>query len=179
MLTGQFGVVRTTGTYSTLIRIFQSRRRHHPPSLASYTHAFTAISETELVEAWPGGARKAPISEYQNILWSRFNLTTAQRHTIVDFTEAHIGDQYAWEDIPLIGIALLTRSATPTWLEHIIRNPKRWLCSSLVDAAFNAADIHLFHGVPPSAVFPSMLAQYVHDKGWDRTRKPGTLKGWS
>jgi len=172
-LTGQFGVVKSTGTYSTLIRFFQTM---HNPDFAGYTHTFVAINETELVEAWPGGARKAPISEYSNILWSRFNLTQTQRDSIVQFNEDHLGDQYAWEDIPLIGLALLTKKATPAWLERIIANPHRVICSELVDASYQAAGIHLFHNVPPSAVYPSMLAQYIHDR-WEHG--PGKLKGWS
>lgn len=175
MLTGQFGVVHTTGKYSTLIEVFQ--QFNHQQALAGYTHSFTAVSETELIEAWPGGARRAPITEYSNILWSKFRLTQAQRNTIIDFNEAHIGDEYAWEDIPLIGLALLTGKATPAWLEKSLANPHRYMCSSLVDAAFDAAGIHLFKNVTPGAVYPSMLAQYVHDHGWG-PRKPGQLKGW-
>jgi len=178
MLTGQFGVVRTTGTYSTLIRIFQSLHHHTPPSLASYTHSFVAVSETELIEAWPGGARRAPISEYTDVLWSRFKLTDTQRDAIVRFNLKHLGDPYAWEDIPLIGLALATGRATPSWLEKIIANPHRWMCSAMTDAAYRAAGIHLFHHVTPAAVYPSMLAQYVYDHGWG-PRQPGTLKGWT
>jgi len=179
-LTGQFGVVKSTGTYSNLIRFFQSMHHHTPPSLAEYAHAFTAVDNAHLVEAWPGGARRARISEYPDILWSRFNLTDQQKRTIVQFNINHIGDQYAWEDIPLIGLALLTKRATPAWVERIIANPHRWMCSALVDASYRAAGIHLFHHVTPAAVYPSMLAQYVYDHRWAPTvHAPGKLKGWS
>jgi Uncharacterized distant relative of cell wall-associated hydrolases len=159
-MAGQFGVVRSSGFYSDGIRFFQ-HLQDRKDQLWQYTHSFIAIDNTTLVEAWPGGARTAPISEYDHILWSHQDLTEVQRAGIVKFATDHVGDAYAWEDIPLIAIALATGRHTPAWLEQKIANPHRWICSAFVDAAYQSAGKHLFHNVPPSAVFPAMLASLI------------------
>jgi Uncharacterized distant relative of cell wall-associated hydrolases len=161
MRTGQFGVVHTSGKYATAIRLFQSLRV--PAHLAKYTHSVIAIDGERIIEAWPGGARIAYADEYDaaNIVWSTFDHTARQAAAIRDFARAQLGKQYAWEDVPLIALALATGEHTPTWVDRKLSSDDRWICSELVDAAFQSAGIPLFAGIQPSAVYPAMLAQLI------------------
>lgn len=159
MRKGQFGVVITKGKYSDAIRFFQSLRM--PPTLAKYTHSVIAIDDRNIVEAMPGGARINSATEYDNILWSAYDHTPDQADTIASFALEQVGKPYAWEDIPLIAVALTTGEHTPDWLEAKLSSDQRWICSELVDAAYQHAGVHLFKNIPPAAVYPAMLARLV------------------
>lgn len=161
--TAQILLVKSKGIYSDGIKLFQGL---HGQPCSEYTHAAVAISNDELIEAWPGGARRAPISEYDDILWTQFDFTDQQRDSIVGWMTDHLGDQYAWEDIPLIAIALATGRHTPEWIERKIIQPDRWICSAMCDAAYTAAGVHMFDNIPPAAVYPAMIADYCRRNEW-------------
>lgn len=159
MRKGQFGVIHTTGKYATSIGFFQGLRMPH--QYARFTHALIAVDDDNVVEAMPEGVCVNVATEYQNIVWSDFDHTQAEADAIASFVLDQVGKPYAWEDIPLIAVALATGEHTPDWLETKLSSDQRWICSELVDAAFAHAEIPLFHGIPPAAVYPAMLAKLL------------------
>jgi uncharacterized protein YycO len=164
-LTAQIGLVCSTGIYSDGIRFFQSLRE--PAHLAKYTHCVTALDNDRLLEAMPGGARITRIDTYDRpIVWSQFIYKGDERDSIVNWTEDREGAPYAWEDIPLIALALTTGDDTPQWLEDKLAADHRYICSELADAAYKQAGLHLFKNIPPSAVYPAMIAALFDDYGW-------------
>jgi uncharacterized protein YycO len=163
-LTGQIGLVESTGIYSDAIRFFQSFRE--PPHLAKYTHCVTALDNDRLLEAVPGGARIVDIATYGPIVWSQFIFKPGEQDLIVNWSKDREHAPYAWEDIPLIALALTTGDNTPAWLETKLSSDRRYICSELVDAAYKHAGIHLFKNIPPSAVYPAMVAAMYDDYGW-------------
>lgn len=176
-LTGQIVLVHSTGYVATAIQAFQFLS---DPENARWNHTAIMINNTECVGAEPGGARKRPVTDFPDRLISRIPYTAKQRQIAAQFVTDRIGTPYAYADIALIAVAILTKQATPAWLERELVDDKHWICSSLDDAAINAAGIHLFNdNRPPAAVYPANLAFELTARGWVRPRKPGTLKGWS
>jgi hypothetical protein len=129
-------------------------------------HAVLAVSETECMSAEPGGARIRPISRYPDAFWSDFPLTDAKRAVIVAKANSMIGLPYGWFADIAIGIALLTKSHTPKWLAHYIDSDKRTECAQLCDTCYQAAGIHFFQGVLPSAVYPGMFVAIFRKFGF-------------
>ena len=111
-----------------------------------------------IVEARPGGAGYAPLSQYMgsNTRWSGgvgIPQSSPWREFIVHHAKALIGTPYGWGDI--IAIALSSKrlgghvDATaswvrqPWWIKRLARTD-RLICSELVDYAYCLAGVHLF-----------------------------------
>jgi hypothetical protein len=165
MLTGQIGLCWTKGWAGRLIRFVT---RSH------FNHAIIAISETECVGAEPGGVRVRPITDYPNVVWSRFPVNTSIPPTwpdkaaaIVAFTNSTIGARYNYFDDVVIGLGLILRVHTPNWMLRILADPHSWQCAALCDAAYTAAGIHLFKDQRPfGAVYPGSYTPLFKDRGW-------------
>lgn len=177
-LTGQIVLVHSTGYIPTAIQAFQSLS---DPENARWNHAAVMVNQTECVGAEPGGAKLRPVTEFADRVVSRIPYTPKQRTTAATFAKDRIGTPYAYADIALIAIALLTKQATPAWLQHELVDDQHWICSALADAAVTAAGIHLFNDHRPSAaVYPANLAHELGARGWLKMRhKAGTLKAWT
>jgi hypothetical protein len=100
-------------------------------------------------------------------VWSNFDLTDTQTHKIVSWATNHIGTPYSWLDDLAIGVALITRRATPDWLERYLRSTGHLECAQLADLAYQAAGIHLFRDHrAPEAVYPGSYVPIWKAFGW-------------
>lgn len=159
-LRGQIGIMdRPSGFGDRLIQIVTG---------SSFNHVVIATSNTQCVSAEPGGVRMRPISYFDNshVVWSKFEFAAGQEYEPALFAISEVGKPYGFFDDFFIGIALLTRTHTPKWLERILSDGKRWECAELADAALNAAGIQLFPGRPVGAVFPGSFVAYWKAQGW-------------
>jgi uncharacterized protein YycO len=149
----------------------------HPQSLVEWGiewwtrstvhHAVIAISETECVSAEPNGARLRPIDYYPDAYWSHFDLTEPQKTAAVKFATDHIGTPYGWLTDIAIGISFLLHQRTPKFIENYIASDGSMCCSQLCDAAYVAADIHLFNdGRLPGTVYPGSFAPIWRANHW-------------
>lgn len=176
-LTGQVVLVHMTGYVPAAIQTFQSLS---DPENARWNHAAIMVNQTECVGAEPGGAKLRPVTAFTDRVISRIPYTLKQRAIAARFAKDRIDTPYAYADIALIAVALLTKQATPAWLQHELVDDQHWICSALADAAVTAAGIHLFKDHRPSAaVYPANLAFELHARGWLRLPRLGKLKGWS
>ena len=157
-LTGQIGLCYTTGFWGRVIRAVT---RSH------YNHAVIAISETLCAGAEPGGVRIRSITEFPDIVWSKFPLTLPQQVKVVLFTKSQLGVRYNYADDLFIGIALLTRERTPAWIERALSDPDSWQCAQLADAALQRAGVHVFRDDRPfGAVYPGSFVPVFQAFGW-------------
>ncbi|MFB9641519.1 hypothetical protein [Agromyces lapidis] len=133
-------------------------------------HVVVAVSNDRCVSAEPGGVRYRPISYYadnEEIVWSRFELTPAQRKTIQRWAVNHVRTKYNWADYYAIGFAMITKSATPARLRRWLSSTDSLQCAQLADQALQAAGIHLFKDDRvPGAVYPGSFGKHFHAMGW-------------
>jgi uncharacterized protein YycO len=160
---GDFGLVAIDGTAGLLIRIGQWL---NGDGFANYEHAFIYIGDNQIVEAEPGGARVADLSEYagRSILWSTGMiwvppLTTEQRSSVVGAAEGFVGVPYSFLDYLLLALKRLHISV-PILNKRVIGS-KHLICSQLVAESYAAAGIVLNTRKPAYAVTPADLANLL------------------
>lgn len=158
-LTGQVGIV-THGTtfWPRLIERVTNSAAHH---------VVVATSETMCVGAQPGGARYRPITDFQNIIWSRFHLTETQRTLIGFYSRSLINQPYNYAAFLLIGAQLATGTSIPAWVQRAVSTTRRMECAQLADTVLTAAGVQVFDdGREPGIVYPGSWEQLFTRKGW-------------
>lgn len=157
--TGQLGLVPHAANLAQHMIEWVTRAPVH--------HVIVAIDETTCVSPEMPKVRTRPVSHFPDAVWSEFDLTVAQRRKITGFVTAQVGKPYSLLDDLLIGIALITREQTPTWIESRLNDDDQWQCAELADAAYQHAGIHLFtDGRPPAAVYPGSFLPIFEAAGW-------------
>lgn len=117
------------------------------------------------IEARPSGAGRAvyPLVS-ADVRWSagRYALTEVQRQTIVGWAVAHIGAGYSWAAYLRQAAVRLHVPGAAALLAHQVEVSGEFICSQYVDAAYQAAGMHLFpDGRAPYDVAPSDLADLL------------------
>ena len=161
-LPGDFAVVRIPGDVGRLIRFGQWL---DGDGYADYEHAFICVGEGELVEAQPGGARLAELSEYatRTPLWStgRFPLTEEQRQELVAAARHYLGVPYSFLDYGSLALARV-HLRLPA-VKRYVADTHHMICSQLVDQCYQDAGVHLFQdGRIPGDVTPGDLYRLIH-----------------
>lgn len=138
---------------------------------SAWNHVITRVSEHNVVSAESDGVKVLPITHFHDVSWSAFPLTDKQQAKIIAFSLAQVGRPYGTLTYIWIGIALLLRLDTPSWLERRLSDGHTWICSQLADSAYQHAGIHLFRDDRPTgAVTPASLAKLFYDYQWvDKT----------
>lgn len=121
---GQYGCVKTRGIIAWLIRL---------ATRSWCNHVFVVIGGGRIIEAEPGGARVADLSEYAGCRVS-FNdgdrMTAGQRNRIVTAAVGMIGDEYNY--LAFGADALASLGWTWRWLFKLARQDhKVMLCSQM------------------------------------------------
>lgn len=126
-----------------------------------YEHAFVVVSDTELVEAQPGGARIRPLSDYPNALFvSPTRMTVAQRDAVCAAARSYLGTPYSFADYAALAAH---RFHLPLpGLRSYVASTGHLICSQLVDEAYLAGGVHLFaDGRWPGYVTPADLYELL------------------
>ncbi len=166
---GDFGLSIIEGRVGALVNIGQAIIRDS----SEFTHAFIVISETQVLEAMPGGARIAPLSSYSDrrVLMSDIPLTDENRRAIVNVARALEGTPYSFLDY--FYLALKHYGINIPWLRNHIKNKGHMICSQLVDFCYQAAGVHLFNdGRLSQDVSPGSLARALYANNWDKLYDP-------
>ena len=154
-LPGTYGVVRTTGWISWLIRVLTRSR---------YDHAVIVIDP----EPGTGRARIAYLDEYDpsTVLLSDEPLTDEQRAKIVEHALALVGTPYGFIDIGALAL-MLTLHRAPAWLASRADHERAMICSQLVAACGCAAGVDwLCDQEYPAQVTPGMLGERIIRRAW-------------
>jgi uncharacterized protein YycO len=155
---GDFGLTRIAGTTGKLVSLGQ----RVVGSGSFYTHAFVYLGNGEIIEAEPGGARKALLSHAlqgrKTAAYSDFDLSDEQRKSIVSTAESLLGTPYSFLDYLAIGEARLLHSKS---LERYVSDTGHMICSQLVDECYRRAGIELFPGRIAGDVAPGDLAKLI------------------
>lgn len=155
---GDFGLTQISGNVGKLIRVGQWLNGN---GFANYEHAFVYIGGGLIVEAEPGGARVRPVTEYKDIYWStgHFDLTGAERNTIITYAEHYVGTPYSFLDY--FSIAAHRLHLWTPGLKHYIGTSKHMICSQLVSQCYDDAGIKLYDGEWPGYITPEGLYDLI------------------
>lgn len=156
---GDFGLVSIEGNVGFLIRLGQFL---NGDGFRNYEHAFIYIGDGKIVEAEPGGARIADLSEYdgRDIMWSTglVELTEAQRQVIVDAAKNDVGTPYSFLDY--LAIALYRLHIKHPGVAKRVEESQHLICSQLVAKEYALAGSHLT-GKPAYLNTPGTLTKYL------------------
>jgi len=122
-----------------------------------YEHAFVVVSDTELVEAQPGGARVRPLSDYPHAVFvCPADLTVAQRDAVCAAARGYLGTPYSFADYAAIAVHRLHLPLPG--LRRFVASSRHMLCSQLADQCYQDAGVQLFNdGRWPGWVTPGSL----------------------
>jgi hypothetical protein len=183
-LPGSFFLARISGVTGYLIQLGQAIAGDG----SRWTHAGIVLdADGTVLEAEPGGARIANLSEYAGrpLLISDAPVQTyvaglnsgtpngsiasaalfgqvAIRKTIVTEAQKLVGVPYSALDY--LALALLHLHLPSSWVRNRVEWSGHMICSQLVDAIYERAGLHLFtDGRLPGDVAPADLAAYAED----------------
>jgi hypothetical protein len=160
MITGQVGIISTSGWVGRLVQLV---------TRSAYNHSVVAINDRECVSAEPGGAVIRQISDYRNdvVVWSQFTLDAERRDLISTWAFEHVDTEYDYLGFAAIAVTKLLGPFAPRWLLRYIATRDRLVCSYLCDLALQAGGIHLFQDHrPEGAVTPASFGKVYKARVW-------------
>lgn len=163
---GDFGLVRVRGALGAALGLGQLLNG----DASRYAHVFVVVDNGEIVEAMPGGARVAPLALYEDrkpICFSDIPLTDEQRRLVVHHARSLVGTPYNFIDY--LALALMRLHVPIPHLKRFVADPRRMICSQLVDECYRRAGVHLFDdGRPSHDVTPGDLANMLIETDWSQ-----------
>lgn len=174
MLTpGSFFLTRQSGRNGRLVAAGQALVR----GASTFTHAGIVLTDGEMLEGLPGGARISPVDRLFGsgplLVCDRPVREYVERHNyspgiegwmrnrVVQTARAMEGIPYSWLDYVAIGMA---EARLPGWklVRARVESSERLICSALVDRAYSWAGVQLFDdGRLCGDVTPWDLAEYA------------------
>lgn len=142
MLTGQVGLVADKRFWMGRAILRITRWQYH--------HTIIAISDDVCVSAEPGGVQRRPITDYTGVVWSNYAMTDKQAHMVAGISECSLGVRYDYLACIAHAVAAITRTDTPTWIQQWLANRAPTTCSSLAQAAIDAAGLRTPHEPLPT-----------------------------
>jgi hypothetical protein len=84
-------------------------------------HVIIALNEYECISAEPGGARKRWITDFEHVIWSRYQHTEEQAHLVAGLAEYSQHVRYDYLSFVALGWHFITGGRIPdrvaTWLD--------------------------------------------------------------
>lgn len=160
---GDIGLTSISGHVGRLIRLGQWL---NGTGFSTYEHAFVVVSELGgypphvlgLIEAEPGGARCALLSEYDDRDVVYLRCPDEHRNSVEDAAIGLLGTPYSFADYA--SLALRRLHVPAPHLRAFIRSSGHMICSQLADRAASLGGWHLFDdGRWPGDVTPGDLYQ--------------------
>lgn len=133
MLTGQVGcVVDSRGWMGKAIERVTGSRAHH---------VVIALSDTHCISAEPGGAKRRPISDFEFVVWSKYQHTEEQAHLIAGLAEYSQHVRYDYLSFIALGVHFLTGAKIPDKVAEWLDNRGETTCSGLAANIMRTARI--------------------------------------
>lgn len=131
-------------------------------------HVVICISDTEVIEAAPGGARIRPLDYRDDYVWSNFDMTPEQAQACADWARAREGRPYSFINGFFIGVYCMFGIEFPRFITERFSTDKSYQCAQLADAALTlGAGIEVFNdGRLFGAVYPGSLEILFKERGW-------------
>jgi len=145
---GDYGLVDTgSRIVGPLIKLF---------TRSPVDHAVVYIGNGFIVEAETSGAVISPVARYKRVVWSRRDLTSAQRERVRLEALKLRGTPYSFLDLAALAWSTFGLPM-PVWVWNRLARPDRLICSQLVAVAYQRAGVVLVPGVLSCQVTPGLL----------------------
>lgn len=131
------------------------------------THVFLCLGDGLLIEAQPGGAVIAPLSEYEGrpVLYVQLPLIGSERERVARAARRYEGVPYSFLDY--VYLWLWSVHIRPEWLRDAVRDTGHQICSQLCDQILSDIGFRLFaDGRLSQDVAPGDIFRLALDKGW-------------
>lgn len=162
---GDFFLTSSRSRIGGLVRWLQAIIGDYTP----FTHAGVITTDQDsaghqdIVEAMPGGAKLSDLSKYRsdpNTIYSRFDLTDAQRDAVATAAIGYIDTKYSW--LEYLYLAMAHYGLRTEWIKNKIKDSGHMICSQQVVQCYTDAGIDLFtDGRIPEEVVPGDLASLL------------------
>lgn len=155
---GDIGCTQITGDVGRLIRLGQWL---NGDGFANYEHVFLYLGDGQIIEAEPGGARIADLTEYDSrtIAWVR--CPEDRRQAVVEAARTLEGTPYSAADY--FALALHRFRIPAPGLRRYIESSNHLICSALADRAARIGGWNLFQdGRWEGYVTPAAIAHLAH-----------------
>jgi hypothetical protein len=137
-----------------------------PDDEPPYEHAFVYLGDGKIIEAEPGGARIADVTEYSTVYWcthiaAQFTPAAIEvaSHSALDFE----GVKYSFLDYFALAARRLYLFPLYPLLKRRVASSKHMICSQLCDAAYRINGMQIFKDKRwPGDVMPMDL--YIRDQ---------------
>lgn len=129
-LPGDVGCTQIEGDVGRLIRLGQWL---NGDGFADFEHVFISIGNGQIVEAEPGGARVAELTEYDQRTVAWLKCPTEHREAVAEAARSLVGTPYSFLDY--LAIALHRLHIPAPGLRRFIASRKHDMCSALADLA--------------------------------------------
>jgi hypothetical protein len=157
--TGQIGLVRTRGFFAWFYCFF---------GRSPVSHVVVGLPGGKCIGAEPGGVRVRDIAEYDEIVWSEFDLSTREKYLITRYVREKLTTPYSYLTVFFLALEVVSRIRTPTWIERYLSTEYAFECAQLAHAAYLAAGKDLL-GEPdrlPGRVRPDLFVPVFRRLGW-------------
>jgi hypothetical protein len=139
---GDVGLTRIRGPIGKFIEVGQWINGN---GFKDYEHAFLVLPDEQLIEAEPGGARIAPLAQYEQckvVYACPATLTDDQREVICAAAHRYVGVPYSFADY--LAIAVHRFHIRVPRLRRYVATSRHMICSQLVDRIYLDAGVRLF-----------------------------------
>ncbi|HEY8973697.1 MAG TPA: hypothetical protein VIN75_05730 [Burkholderiaceae bacterium] len=125
---GDIGLTQIEGDVGRLIRLGQYL---NGGGFADYEHAFVYLGNGQIIEAEPGGARIAELTEYDQRTLAWLKCPPQYRDAVAEAARSQVGTPYSFADY--LAIALHRFHVPAPGLRKFIASGKHAMCSALAD----------------------------------------------
>ncbi len=138
---GDIGVTQVEGDVGRLIRLGQWL---NGDGFADYEHAFVYIGNGQIVEAEPGGARVAELTEYnaRNVAWLR--CPPEHREAVAAVARKFTDPAVPYSAADYFALAAHRLHLPIPWLRDYVKSSGHMICSQLADRAASNGGWQLF-----------------------------------
>jgi hypothetical protein len=123
------------------------------------------MSEADCISAEPGGVRYRLISDYPELVWSKFALTIEQQKAIKDAARTFENRPYNYAIYGPLLFQKLTGHKVDGWVADWLSKRPNENCSQLTDDIYTTAGFHLFPDIP-EIVTPGDFERLFITHGW-------------
>ncbi len=164
---GDIGITQIAGEVGRLIRFGQWL---NGDGFADYEHAFVYIGNGQIVEAEPGGARIAELTEYdaRNVLW----LYCPPQYGEAVARAAQILEDTPYSFLDYAAIAAHRLHIPIPWLRAYIASRKHKICSALAVLAAQMGHWDLFPDEWDGYVVPADIWELIQEQDAATPRPP-------
>ncbi|MDN5667027.1 MAG: hypothetical protein L0G87_01360 [Renibacterium salmoninarum] len=132
-------------------------------------HVVIHIGSGSCISAEPGGVRIRSNDRYKHIVWTDFDLTDDQKHSMYWLAIGRQGIPYNYPAFLVLGLEFLTGLRAPQWVANRVNGLNRETCSQLAHDIYHAVGLN--PALHAHIIAPAHWYRLAQHEGWTNTTK--------